>query len=234
MNEAPRDGNGGFLMAALRTSISSGRVHNGPLARNASMSRIFRVSRFERKSRAFSRTDSSRYRGCQEAHVSIHRSAIRSIAAGQESRAFTPTKLTPDTFLRWHRQRIVRKWTTRPHSQDARRVAGASAPHLVADVSACALGRGRWGRFLTTKVWTWRGLVTVYTVFVIGVSRLWGFAHYIRRRRSTSHAETCCASAAPRTRSSRRRRCCPAPCSARPADTGTADASGRSDRSSPC
>ena len=47
-------------MAALRTSISSGRVHNGPLERNASMSRIFRVSRFERKSHPFSRTDSSR------------------------------------------------------------------------------------------------------------------------------------------------------------------------------
>ena len=38
-------------MATLRTSIRSGRVHNGSLERNASMCRILRVSRFERKSR---------------------------------------------------------------------------------------------------------------------------------------------------------------------------------------
>ena len=36
----------------------------------------------------------------------------------------------------------------RPHSQNARRVAGASAPNVMADVSSCALGSGGRGRFL--------------------------------------------------------------------------------------
>jgi hypothetical protein len=32
------------------------------------------------------------------------------------------------------------------------------------------LGRDRRGRFLYTEVWTWRGLVTYYTVFVIDLA----------------------------------------------------------------
>ena len=41
---------------------------------------------------------------------------------------------------------------------------------LVADVSAGALGRDRGADFFTTEVWTWRGLVTYYTVFVIDLA----------------------------------------------------------------
>ena len=49
--------------------------------------------------------------------------------------------------------------------------AGPAAPDLVADVSPNA----HWGAiagadFFTTEVWTWRGLVTYYTVFVIDLA----------------------------------------------------------------
>ena len=40
----------------------------------------------------------------------------------------------------------------------------------VADVLAGALGRDRRRRFLHNDVWTWRGLVTYYTVFVIDLA----------------------------------------------------------------
>ena len=40
----------------------------------------------------------------------------------------------------------------------------------MADVSARALGRHRWPRFLHDGVWTWQGLVTYYTVFVLDLA----------------------------------------------------------------
>jgi putative transposase len=45
--------------------------------------------------------------------------------------------------------------------------ADACAADVLADISAGALGRARRGGFLTTEVWTVRGLVTYYTLFVI-------------------------------------------------------------------
>jgi putative transposase len=41
---------------------------------------------------------------------------------------------------------------------------------ILVDVSAGALGRDRRGGFLYDEVWTWRGLVTYYTVFVIDLA----------------------------------------------------------------
>ena len=43
-------------------------------------------------------------------------------------------------------------------------------PDFVANVSASALGGHRRADFFTTEVWTWRGLVTYYTVFVIDLT----------------------------------------------------------------
>ena len=50
------------------------------------------------------------------------------------------------------------------------RAAGTEAADLVADVPAGALGRDAGADFFTTEVWTWRGLVTFYTVFVIDLA----------------------------------------------------------------
>ncbi len=58
----------------------------------------------------------------------------------------------------------------RPDPESGGRAAGTRPTDFVADVSAGALGRDRGRRFLTTEVWTWRGLVTFYTVFVIDVA----------------------------------------------------------------
>ena len=46
----------------------------------------------------------------------------------------------------------------------------AAAPDVAADVSARALGAIAGADFFTTEVWTWRGLVTFYTVFVIDLA----------------------------------------------------------------
>jgi transposase InsO family protein len=48
--------------------------------------------------------------------------------------------------------------------------AGAGTADLVANVSSSALGYDRGADFFTTEVWTWRGLVTYYTVFVIDLA----------------------------------------------------------------
>jgi len=59
------------------------------------------------------------------------------------------------------------------HSADPEGVGlttGPAADDVVADVSPIALGRDRWGRFFTTEVWTWHGLATYYTVFVIDLA----------------------------------------------------------------
>jgi len=60
------------------------------------------------------------------------------------------TIVTPDTLLRWHRQLIARKWTYASMSGRRGVIAGAD--------------------FFATEVWTWRGLVTYYTVFVIDLA----------------------------------------------------------------
>ena len=54
--------------------------------------------------------------------------------------------------------------------ESARAFPHAGATDVVADVSAHALGHDRGADFFTTQVWTWRGLVTYYTVFVIDLA----------------------------------------------------------------
>ena len=55
--------------------------------------------------------------------------------------------------------------------QSAGHPARAGATDVVADLSAGALGGAIAGAdFFTTEVWTWRGLVTYYTIFVIDVA----------------------------------------------------------------
>jgi putative transposase len=46
----------------------------------------------------------------------------------------------------------------------------AGAADIVADISAGVLERDPGADFFTTEVWTWRGLVTCYTVFVIDLA----------------------------------------------------------------
>jgi len=48
--------------------------------------------------------------------------------------------------------------------------AGAAAPDLLADVFESPWGAIAGADFFTTEVWTWRGLVTYYTVFVIDLA----------------------------------------------------------------
>ena len=73
--------------------------------------------------------------------------------------------VTPDTLLRWHRQLIARKWTFQRRRPRRR--------HVLADIDRCL--RAHWGviagaDFFTTEVWTWRGVVTYYTVFTIDLA----------------------------------------------------------------
>jgi hypothetical protein len=56
------------------------------------------------------------------------------------------------------------------HPESDGLAAGPTTPDVVADVSQSALGRHRRSRFFTTEVWTWQGLVTYYTVFVIDLA----------------------------------------------------------------
>ncbi len=58
----------------------------------------------------------------------------------------------------------------RPNPQGPRDSAGAGTPDLVADVSPGARGAIAGADFFTTDVWTWRGLVTYSTVFVIDLA----------------------------------------------------------------
>jgi hypothetical protein len=52
-------------------------------------------------------------------------------------------------------------------SAGERNFARTGASHIVADVPASHWGEIAGADFFTTEVWTWRGLVTFYTVFVI-------------------------------------------------------------------
>ena len=72
------------------------------------------------------------------------------------------TIVTPDTILRWHQQLIAGKWTYARF--------GPGRP-----TSWQTFLRAHWGAiagadFFTTEVWTWRGLVTYYTLFVIDLA----------------------------------------------------------------
>src|SRR4029453_13599384 len=60
----------------------------------------------------------------------------------------------------------------RADAESGGRAAGAGAADLVADVSAGTLGPIAGADFFTTDVWTWRGLVTYDTVFVIDLASL--------------------------------------------------------------
>ena len=73
--------------------------------------------------------------------------------------------------------RAHERWPSRgplDHSADPEGggpAAGPAAPDVVADVLESALGGSIAGAdFFTTEVWTWRGLVTYYTVFVIDLA----------------------------------------------------------------
>jgi Integrase core domain len=58
----------------------------------------------------------------------------------------------------------------RPHLESAWSSAGARASDLVADVPEAHWGAIAGADFFTTEVWTWKGLVTYYTVFVIDLA----------------------------------------------------------------
>ena len=146
------------------------------------------------------------------------RLAVRAVRVGRRTLSEIVSIVTPDTLLRWHRQLVARKWTSR--TRRGRRVVLAEIQRLVlrmADENPTwgytriqgalqnvghRVGRStiarilkahglppvphrptswqtflrvRWGAiaggdFFTTEVWTWRGLVTYYTVFVLDLA----------------------------------------------------------------
>ena len=57
-----------------------------------------------------------------------------------------------------------------PNAEDTRDSASAGAPDITANIPAGALGAINGTDFFTTEVWTWRGLVTYYTLFVIDLA----------------------------------------------------------------
>jgi hypothetical protein len=146
------------------------------------------------------------------------RLATRAHRVGRPTLQKIATIATPDTFLRWHRQLIARKWTyagtprrrevileiRRPVVRMAAenptwgytripnalmnlghrvgrstiaRILKAQGLPPVPDrpTSWQTFLRAHWGAiagadFFTTEVWTWRGLVTYYTVFAIDLA----------------------------------------------------------------
>jgi hypothetical protein len=81
----------------------------------------------------------------------------------------------------------------RPDAPEARTAVGAGAADLVADVSRAHWGAVAGADFFTTEVWTWRGLVTFYTVFVIDLAsrrvRLLSSRAESSRPRESAHRE---------------------------------------------
>ena len=103
-----------------------------------------RVLRKQLQGRRLRLSDEQRCRLAIRGHR-LRRRVVRQVA----------TIVTPDTILRWHRPLIARKWTYR----EGRRV----RPGVLAETHWGAIAGAD---FFTTEVWTWRGLVTYYTVFV--------------------------------------------------------------------
>src|SRR5262245_15000313 len=83
-------------------------------------------------------------------------------------------------------------WATRwalddpAHPQGGGPAAGPTAADLVANVPQGPLGVIAGADFFTTEVWTWRGLVTYYTVFVIDLA-----SRRVRILGSTPHPNDC-------------------------------------------
>jgi helix-turn-helix protein len=146
------------------------------------------------------------------------RLAVRAIRVGRRTLREIASIATPDTLLRWHRQLVARKWTSRicrgrrvilaeierlvvrmadenptwgytriqgalqnvGHRVGRSTIARVLKAHGVPPVpqrptSWQTFLRAHWGAiagadFFTTEVWTWRGLVTYYTVFVIDLA----------------------------------------------------------------
>jgi transposase InsO family protein len=146
------------------------------------------------------------------------RLAVCAIRVGRRTLREIASIATPDTLLRWHRQLVTRKWTSR--ICQGRRAVLAEIERLVVRMadenpmwgytriqgalqnvghrvgrstiarilkvhglppvpqrptSWQTFLRAHWGAiagadFFTTEVWTWRGLVTYYTVFVIDLA----------------------------------------------------------------
>ena len=128
------------------------------------------------------------------------RLAVHGHRLGRRRLRDVATIVTPDTILRWHRQLIARKWTYakrrggRPGvlaeirrlvvrmaeenpTWGYTRIVGAlkNVGHRVSRSTVARILKAHWGAiagadFFTTEVWTWRGLVTYYTVFVIDLA----------------------------------------------------------------
>jgi transposase InsO family protein len=114
-------------------------------------------------------TDADRRRLAALAHR-LGRRVVRGVA----------TVVTPDTLLRWHRQLIAQKWTSvrrRPSRRGVFRILKVAGLPPVPErpTSWQTFLNAHWGviagaDFFTTEVWTWRGRVTYYTVFVIDLA----------------------------------------------------------------
>src|SRR5262249_4213290 len=107
------------------------------------------------------------------------RLAVRAFRLGRQALRQVATIVTPDTSLRWHRQLVACKWT-HAHRVGRSTIARILKAHGLPPVPdrptswrtfLRAHGDAISGAdFFTTEVWTWRGLMTVYTVFVIHIA----------------------------------------------------------------
>ena len=114
------------------------------------------------------------------------RLARRGLRLGRRLLSQVATIVSPDTILRWHRQLIAGYTRIRGALKNVGHRVGRSTiarvlkaegipPVPERPTSWRTFLRAHWGAiagadFFTTEVWTWRGLVTYYTVFVIDLA----------------------------------------------------------------